>query len=318
MAMMKKGEIVAKTTAEPVDIDWLFERPGDSAREKPVTNALVMGEQATWKTSSLATIPRTILDPKTGEQKEAKVLHIDADGRSMVIDRKANPHFTFFRNQFDPANAVDVLKRLYSLIDRLNAGEYDFNVGIFDTITPLDMLLWTASKEDAPIGVGHDRLRKVKGGVEEFTVSDYETDYTLGADKNYEFVKQNMTRIIFSFMHRFDYFFCIAHSQAPFFGDKGDGEKFIWTAKVRGSMKSDLPKLFQEVYFTRRYVDAATRKKQWGWLCQPIENRDTGSYYPRTCFPFPQIIPQDYSIITNNNWHKYAEHPVSAQQEEET
>ncbi len=306
MAIKSKtgGAILSKTTAPPFDVDALFETEAERAIEYHSTNALVIGEQATWKTASTATIPQKIVNPKTGVIVDAKVLFIDDDGRSNVINRAKVPHFKFLKIPYDPENNQRTWEQINAIISNLNEHKdgWDFNVGVFDTLTPLDMMLWDLSYTPPPIGVGVDRLTKKD---EAYSITMYDTDYTHGADKNYEFVKREMRRILFSFMHRFDYFFVLCHSKAPFFGDIGSAKE-KWTPDVKGGMKDLLPKLFQEVYFTVKGNDGT-----WCWQTAPANKK-----YARTCLPIPSIVPQDYSILTNNNWQRYIEHPVTVSEEE--
>lgn len=309
MTIIKKGEIVTAQTSGPVVIDDLFEKPDVSGH--PVsfqsTNVAVIGDQATYKTKSLESIPQEIIIPRTGELDKARVLHIDADDRSSVIDRKKVPHFTFIRIPYDPTNNVKSWQYYNGLIDRLNAGEYNYNIGILDTLSPLNMTLWDLSWEEPPIGVG--TLRKDRKG-NEYNASKYTTDYGNGADMNYEFVKREMRRILFSLARRFDYFICIAHLKSPFHMDEGTAkEKF--TADLVGGMKDILPRMFQEVYFTVRSAD-----NSWVWLTAPPQSGPHRKKFARTCLPIPMYVPQDFSIITNNNWQKYVDTPVTAEKEE--
>ena len=310
------GVILTKTSAEPIDIDDLFERPDDRKNKQPVryqsTNVLVIGDQATYKTKSLETIPKEIIDPKTGEFKEARVLHIDADDRSAVIDRAKAPHFEFIRIPYDPADNVGTWERYNGLIERLRNKQYEFNVGILDTLSPLAMTAWDLSWEEPPIGVGTLRMNK-RG--EAYHASRYTTDYTNGADMNYEFVKQEMRRIIFALMRRFDYFICTAHLKNPYFGDAGTAkEKF--TADLQGGLKDVLPRMFQEVYFTvksRASTDPLVVANQgWCWQTQPANKK-----YARTCLPIPANVPMDYGIIMRNEWQRYVDSPVEAAIEEQ-
>lgn len=318
MAKMPSGSgtIVTKTSAEPIDIDALFERPDERKTKQPVryqsTNVLIIGDQATYKTKSLESIPQEIIDPRTGEFKAARVLHIDADDRSAVIDRAKTPHFEFIRVPYDPADNVGTWERYNALIENLRNKKYDFNVGILDTLSPIAMTAWDLSWEDPPIGVG--TIRRDKKG-NEYVASRYTTDYTNGADMNYEFVKQEMRRIIFALMRRFDYFICTAHLKNPYFGDVGTAkEKF--TADLQGGLKDVLPRMFQEVYFTVKSKGSddpiIVANNGWCWQTAPAAKK-----YARTCLPIPINVPMDYKIMMRNEWQRYVDNPVQADNTEE-
>ena len=291
---------------EPLDLGDLFEKKGTGIK-RHARNVLTVGKVGVGKTTAFSTIPQEIIDPDTGELVPAKVLHIDTDGKGNVIDRDKVPHFDFMRLPYDPANHLDTYKKLNALVYNLNnkvEGYADYNIGILDGLTPIDLMLWEISYLPPPVGVGTHRIANDKNHTE-YEIGIYDTDYTLGADKNYEFHKRAMGFLTFSLQNRFKYFFVTAHIKEPLYAAK----KQEYAPDVHGSTKELLPKLFHEVYYVVEHgVDAKARPK-WEWL-----TRATGMYAARSCLPVTQYIPMDYSIITNGNWEKYRDDKPEAKE----
>jgi hypothetical protein len=83
-------------------------------------------------------------------------------------------------------------------------------------------------------------------------------------------------------------FILIAHEKEPYF--QADGNMKKYSADVRGSLKSMLPKQFKEVYYC--YEQGG----KWMWLTQPM-TISTGQRFARTTLDQPKFIPMDYGVL---------------------
>lgn len=246
-------------------------------------NILVVGDQGTWKTGSAKTIPPKIIAPRTGELVDTKALYIDADIRSEILPKDKLPWIKFMYMPYNPFDVVKMYRAHVELINCLmsaklsGSAEWNYNVGIYDSLTPLNLTIFDLSYLDPPNGVGGDA---------------YSTEYK-GAERNYGFMKVELRKILFGFMSAFDYFVLIAHEKEPFWGER-DVTQRKYSADVVGGLKDILPKLFSEVYYTK-FNDG-----KWMWLTQPL-----GQRFARSCLPLPPIVPQDYAIPMAGKWKDY-------------
>ncbi len=282
--------------AKPVDMSELFVKR--TPQNRKTRSVITIGAVGVGKTSSFATIPKEIIDPDTGELVPARVLHIDTDDKGNVLDTDTVPHFDFLRIPYDPINHMDTFNTLTALVDNLNRKVppfNEYNVGILDGLTPIDYMLWRLSFLPPPFGVGTSRIKNDKDWTE-FEISEYDTNYTQGADKNYEWHKEKMGMLLFSLKNRFKYFFVTAHIKEPF----PLAKKKLFSPKVHGGTKELIPELFHEVYYCLQKGSDTSGRPNFMWL-----TRTQGEYVARTCLPIKQFVPMDYSIITNGNWEQY-------------
>lgn len=256
------------------DFDDLF-KPVEEVRDTDPVSVLVVGPQGSWKTSALASIPETYADGRP-----VRVLYMDADQRLKVI-RKPLPHWTKVDVPYDPDNSDVVYNRYRAVSAAMGMGkpEYQFNVVVMDTLTPLMEVLWNRARKE---------------------ITD-ENEYSEAYDSNkkqFGFVQKEAKKIIFSLKSAADLFICIAHDKEPYFQET-DPVKKKFTADVVGSLKTFLPKLFQEVYYTVRNPDT---NNEWWWLTGSLGQREG-----RNSYSLPLFVPQRYDLILNRQWEALAE-----------
>lgn len=266
------------TVSQPMNFDDLF-MPVEEVRDSDPISMLIIGPQGSWKTSALATIPevRTLTD---GTTEPVRVFYGDADQRLKVI-RKPLPHWTKVDLPYDPDKS-DMVYNRYRAVSAamgMNKPEYKFTVGILDTLTPLMEVLW-------------DRARK------EITEENQYSDDFKENKRQYGFVQKEAKRIIFSLKANVDLFICIAHEKEPYYNE-ADPTKKKYTADVTGSLKTFLPKLFQEVYYTYRSPDT---NNEWWWMTGSFGQREG-----RNSYGLPLFVPQRYDLVLNRQWNELAE-----------
>lgn len=265
----------ASTSATALIPDWetLFKPMAESQITDPLS-VLVIGQQGSWKTSALASIPA-----------DKKVLFLDGDQRAQVLDGKLHGKpWTKVDVPYDPENSAEVFNRYRAVTMRLNvlpdAERYD--VIVLDTTTPLMKVLWDMARKDVP--QTDDSLR-------------WSPEYK-DNPKWYGYVQQKAESILFSLKAHCDLFVCLCHDKEPFWGEK-DNEKKRYAPDVTGGLKNLLPKLFQEVYYT--YRSPLQTKGEWWWLTQPFDQRDA-----RSCHTLSMFVPQRYDLVLNRQWDELA------------
>lgn len=253
--------------------DDLFS-PVEEVRDTDPISMLIIGPQGSWKTSALASIPQV-----RDDGRPVRVLYMDADQRLKVI-RQPLPHWTKVDVPYDPdkSDAVYNKYRAVSAAMGMSKPEYQFDVVIMDTLTPLMEVLW-------------DRARK------EITDENQYSDSYTDNKKQFGFVQKEAKKIIFSLKANADLFICIAHEKEPFFNE-ADPLKKKFTADVVGSLKTFLPKLFQEVYYTTKNTE--TNGEYW-WLTGSLGQREG-----RNSYALPQFVPQRYDLVLNRRWDELA------------
>ena len=262
------------------NFDSLF-RPAQDADETDPISMLIIGPQGSWKTSSLVTIPR-VRTFRDGTTKPVRVLYLDSDQRRRVIPAELIPHWTIVSVPYDPDASQAVYEKYRAVSHRMRtlSDEERFDVIVLDTTTPLMKTLWDMARN---------------------TVTDedrYSPDYQ-DNKKRYGFVQQEAEKIIFSLKATCDLFICITHEKDPFWGEK-DANKAKYTADLTGGLKTLLPKLFQEVYFTLKNPGA---NGDWWWLTVPMGKREA-----RNSYGLPELVPQRYDLILNRQADQFAEY----------
>lgn len=267
----------SKPATPAFSLDDLFS-PVEEVRDSDPVSMLVIGPQGSWKTSALASIPQTKTLPD-GTVLPVRVLYLDADQRLKVI-RQPLPHWTKVDVPYDPDNS-DVVYNKYRAVSAamgMSKPEYQFDVVIMDTLTPLMEVLWDRARKEIP------------------TENPYSDDYKENKQQ-YGFVQREAKRIIFSLKAAADLFICIAHEKEPFFNE-ADVNKKKFSADVVGSLKTFLPKLFQEVYFTMRTPETGM---EWWWMTGSLGQREG-----RNSYGLPMFVPQRYDLVLNRQWDTLA------------
>lgn len=250
---------------------------------------LVIGEQGVGKTSALKTI----------DVKKYKTLYVNADCRESVLPTEWLRGVDMVKLPLDPANAGDVIARHQSLVRALTETPDKYDVIIYDSTTPLMANLWYhASDMMGDIAPKRKDSKATDAPSRDWNDLDEFDESYMGNEKKYGYVAGVAQEIIFGLRNRANLLFVlIAHEKEPFFQDTG--EKAKYTADVRGSLKSQLPKQFKEVYYC-----VQDSKDSWVWLTQPART-STGIRFGRTTLDLPKHIPMDYGALIAKWEEKY-------------
>ena len=258
------------------------------------TNVLVIGAPNSKKTLSLRSIPDTWIPWGGTEEKPFRVLYLNADDRAVVIDWSARPNWSVINLPFEYSSPEEIVQLHKDVLDNLKHSwnpttkvNDRFDCVIYDSLTPLSENMsnytWTTVRPG----------ERDKG----VTVAQWSSGY-LGNEDRYGTVSHLLKMFLFGLRDSVQFFFAIAHEKEPFYADK----KPTFKPDIAGGVKSLLPKLFQEVYYT--YM----KNGEWMWLTQPLFQRE-----PRTCYPVPSYLPMDWSIIINRRWNEYYNADADAQ-----
>lgn len=271
------------TLPEPDDFSDLFctNDPTDS------TNVMLVGAPNTRKTYSLNTVPDTWVDWRTGEERDFRVLYLNADDRAVVIDKKKRARWKTINLPMvfsDPQQIISRHDRVLSMIQEgynfRDGYNEQFDAVIYDSLTPLNENIFNFTWSEVKSKTGDDSWGR-----------GYEDN-----EARYGTLEHYLKRFVLGLRDNTQFCWIIAHEKEPHFQDK----KPVYRPDLSGGIKNVLPRFFHEMYYTMQHMG------EWCWLTQKHGQRE-----PRTCYPIQKFIPMDWSIIVNRRWDEFYDPDVA-------